>query len=42
MENINLHEGVVAWGMLYLGMLVGGLLMVGLMSCFWQRKDGGR
>jgi hypothetical protein len=42
MEPINLQEGVLAWGVLYLGMLVGGLLMVGWMSFFLQRKDGGR
>ena len=42
MENINLQEGVVAWGSFYLGMLVGGLLMVALMSCLLHSKDGGR
>jgi hypothetical protein len=42
MENINFLEGVVTWGIFYLGMLVGGLLMVVLMSCFLQIKGRGR
>ena len=41
MENLNLQEGVLAWGVLHLGMLVGGLLVVGLMSfCFHSRNHG--
>jgi len=32
----------MARGILYLGMLLGGLLMAGLMSFFLQREDLGR
>jgi len=42
MEKIKLQEGVLAWGFFYLGMLVGGLLGVGLMSFFLQRKKDRR
>lgn len=41
-EKENFQEGVVAWGILYLGMVAGGLLMAGLMSFFLPRKDLGR
>ena len=42
MEKEKFWEGVLVWVILYLGMVVGGLLMVGLMSFFLQRKDLGR
>jgi len=37
MKNINLQAGVVAGGRLYLGMLVGGLLVSRLMSVCFQK-----
>jgi hypothetical protein len=37
-----MQEGAMVWGVLYLGMLVGVLLMVGLLGFFLQRKDRGR
>ena len=42
MEKIKLQEAVLAWGILYLGMLAGGLLVVGLMSFFLQKKKDRR
>jgi hypothetical protein len=41
MANLNLQEGVLAWRVLDLGMLVGGQLVAGLRrSCFYSRKHG--
>jgi len=37
-----MQEGVVPWGTFYLGILVGGLLVIGLMTFFFQSKDDGR
>ena len=37
-----MQEGVVPWGAFYLGILVGGLLVIGLMTSFFQSKDDGR
>jgi hypothetical protein len=36
------QEVALAWGSLYIGMVVGALLVVGLMGCFFYRKGGGR
>ena len=37
-----MQERVLPWGIFYLGILVGGLLVIGLMTFFFQRKDDGR
>jgi hypothetical protein len=42
MEKKKWLESVVTWGFLYLGMLVGGLLMVIVMGCFLHIKICGR
>ncbi len=42
MEKRNLLEGVVTWDVVYVGMFVGGLLMVIVMSYFLQIRGRGR
>jgi hypothetical protein len=37
-----MQERVLPWGIFYLGILVGGLLVIGLMTFFFQGKDDGR
>ena len=42
MANLNLREGVLAWRVLDLGMLVGELPVVGLRSCCFLRREYGQ
>jgi hypothetical protein len=42
MEKRNLLEGVVTWGVFYLGMFIGGLLMVIVMGVFLEIRGRSR